>query len=446
MKKITIIITLFLFINSNLAVQGLNIQKSTIQQVNTSQNYDMVIIAPEHFSNSLLPLIDHKNSVGVETFVKTTEEIYEEYIGRDEAEQIKYCILDFIETYNIQYVLLIGDIETLPIRKTEVNHIWPSNDLIQIDDIITDLYYADIYDEFGNFSSWDSNNDGIFSEYYLYNLGENPDDVVIVDEVDLYPDIGVGRIPCKTIDELSIVVNKIIAYETQSFGNWFDRLLLASVDGFPESGSQCEIITDLVAEIMSDFTPVKLYESLGNLKVRLINKEINTGVGLFLFLAHGRDMAIDKYHKIFIKGLLNEDKLPVIFLGGCYNGQLDASLHFLLQELGLIRLDNFLQLLGINTEKLRSCIAWEFLKHNNGGSIATFAATRSGTIIRDDPPSAFSGFLILKFFEAYEPGITLSDMYNRALAAFINESWKNYVALQMIITLGDPSLKIGGYQ
>ena len=185
MKKITIIITLFLFINSNLAVQGLNFEKSTIQQVNTSENYDMVIIAPEHFSNSLLPLIDHKNSVGVETFVKTTEEIYEEYIGRDEAEQIKYCILDFIETYNIQYVLLIGDIETLPIRKTEVNHIWPSNDLIQIDDIITDLYYADIYDEFGNFSSWDSNNDGIFSEYYLYNLGENPDDVVIVDNTNI---------------------------------------------------------------------------------------------------------------------------------------------------------------------------------------------------------------------------------------------------------------------
>ena len=38
--------------------------------------FDMVIIAPDIFFTELQPLIEHKNSVGVDTFLKTTEEIY----------------------------------------------------------------------------------------------------------------------------------------------------------------------------------------------------------------------------------------------------------------------------------------------------------------------------------------------------------------------------------
>ena len=55
--------------------------------------YDMVIIAPERFSNDLQPLIVHKNSYGIQTTLKTTESIYNEYSGRDQPEKIKYFIL-----------------------------------------------------------------------------------------------------------------------------------------------------------------------------------------------------------------------------------------------------------------------------------------------------------------------------------------------------------------
>jgi hypothetical protein len=377
--------------------------------------------------------------------LKITEEIYAEYNGRDEAEHIKYYLYETAKTLGISYVLLIGNIETLPIRTTEVNHIWPGADLVQVDNIITDLYYADIYDAEGNFSSWDSNNDNVFSEFYLYNKGENPGEIEVVDKIDLYPDVGVGRIPCSNNDELAIVIDKIISYETQSFGDWFQRLILAGEDGFPQPGYQCEMITDKVAEILKNFTSVKLYESSNTLKPRLINKEVNTGAGLFLFFAHGRHMAIANYHKLFIKGLNNIAKLPVAFIGGCYNAQLDASLHFLLIELGLVRMDNFLQLLKFNTTNLQQCIAWEFLKYENGGSIATIGSTRKGNLNSEDPFSGFGGLLIIKFFESYEPGTKLSDIYIKAITSFINDTWKDYMTLQEIIILGDPSLRIGGY-
>jgi hypothetical protein len=62
--------------------------------------------------------------------------------------------------------------------------------------------------------------------------------------------------------------------------------------------------------------------------------------------------------------------------------------------------------------------------------------TRKGT-------GEYAGYFGIKFYESYDPGISLSLMYNNAVTSFIDKSWKDYVTLQMFILLGDPSLKIG---
>ena len=41
----------------------------------TTAAFDMVIIAPEAFSDALQPLIEHKNGIGIETMLKTTEAV-----------------------------------------------------------------------------------------------------------------------------------------------------------------------------------------------------------------------------------------------------------------------------------------------------------------------------------------------------------------------------------
>ncbi len=440
MKKILSIISIGILLLSGLGAGASLLQKTSVKQTGMSDEYDMVIIAPEMFSDDLQPLIDHKNSIGIQTILETTEDIYSMYDGRDEAEQIKYFIYESAKNHSIQYVLLVGDVEIIPIRKTEVNHIWPSGNIIQVDDVITDLYYADIYDSEGKFSSWDSNNDNIFSDFSLYNFGENPQDIKVVDDVDLYPDIGVGRIPCTTVEELEIVVNKIISYETQVNDDWFHNIILAA------QTNQGEMIADLIADMFPDFTAVKLYESTGNLNAHSINRAINDGAGFFITCAHGRHMAFANYYKSFVNGLYNNNKLPIVMFGGCLNAQLDASLHELLKEFGLNKTENFLQFFKIDTKKLLSCIAWDFLRYADGGSIASVGMTRKGTISSEDPLGEFAGLFASKFFKSYESGIILSEMYNHAITSFIDESWKDYVTLQMFILLGDPSLKIGGYK
>jgi hypothetical protein len=205
--------------------------------------YDMVIIAPAAFSDALQPLITHKNTYGIETTLKTTEDIYAEYNGFDKAEQIKYFIKDALEQWNIKYVLLAGGLKStiyakakdtanigssgwhIPVR---YSNIYGGGDL----GLVTDLYYADIYKEGGAFETWDSDGDGILSEWYLDDITgealETPEDII-----DSMPDVAVGRLAFSDVQEVQEVVNKIITYETTSYGSdWSKKMVVYSGDGF----------------------------------------------------------------------------------------------------------------------------------------------------------------------------------------------------------------------
>ena len=193
--------------------------------------YDMVIIAPSSFSDALQPLIVHKNTYGIETTLKTTEDIYTEYNGFDKAEQIKYFIKDALEQWNIKYVLLVGGLKSIIYAKPkDTANIGASGWLIPArysnvreggdPGFPTDLYYADIFKEGGAFENWDSDGDGILAEW--------PDDII-----DFIPDVAVGRLAISDVKEVKDVVNKIIAYETTTYGSdWFKKMAVYSGDGF----------------------------------------------------------------------------------------------------------------------------------------------------------------------------------------------------------------------
>ena len=78
--------------------------------------------------------------------------------------------------YKIKYVMLVGNIDFVPVRYTNACGYDGSWNFY----FISDLYYADIYDSNGSFCSWDSNNDGFFA-------GKN--NTKRVDTVDYYPDV-----------------------------------------------------------------------------------------------------------------------------------------------------------------------------------------------------------------------------------------------------------------
>ena len=83
---------------------------------------------------------------------------------------------------------------------------------------LSDLYFADIYDSNKNFSSWDTNGNGIFGEW----RGNKAEDAPI----DLYPDVYVGRWPARNGFEVEIMVAKTIEYENTAYNKeWFRRFV-----------------------------------------------------------------------------------------------------------------------------------------------------------------------------------------------------------------------------
>ena len=406
----------------------------------TADEYDMVIIAPDEFSSVLQPLIDHKKNYGIRTFLKTTDEIYNEYEGRDDAERIKYFIKDAIETRGISYVLLVGDIDFVPIRMAEL-HI-----ATFFTDVSTDHYYSDIYDANGIFCSWDSNYNNIFGEGII----DFEEDIIeYIDYVDLYPDIRVGRLPCCNELEVKVTVNKIISYETSSYGqDWFYRIILMGGDSAPDNEGfyEGEWVTEQIAQEMENhsFIPIRLWASLGTFHPRLINSEINAGAGFLSYSGHGAanfigtcppnvPITILLYFKSYLLGLYNRDKLPVIFMDGCLTGCIDKTY----------------PLVNITLDIRTSGLAWSFVKKAVGGAITTISATRVAFLsVTDEEVVAGSPLLNINFFRSYKPGITVSQMLTNAQTKYLNymhNTWKDALTIEEYILLGDPSLKVGGY-
>jgi hypothetical protein len=334
--------------------------KEPEQPVIFDDEYALVVITPLEFSEELVDLLDHKNSRNLSTNLVTLDEIYSgSYFpvqGRDDPEKIKYFIKDAIENWNIRFVLLVGGAEQFPGRHT---HIYKEYTYQNEFTFLSDLYYADIYDEEFNFSSWDTNENDVFGEHDWYGYN---------DQLDLYPDVYLGRLACVSEDEVTTCVNKIITYETEKAyaQDWFTNLVVIGGDSLPGDEEQIdegEYVQENVIDIMDGFIPIKIWASNGKLnQASNINDAINNGAGFVFFNGHGSTdswgthphengrvwIPPGLYRNSHINALSNGNKLPIVISDACHPCKYD----------------------------LRSdCFGWTFVTNPNGGSIAFLGAT-----------------------------------------------------------------------
>jgi hypothetical protein len=398
--------------------------------------YDLVIIAPEEYSNAIQPLVSHKESHNIKTLFKTTEDIYSEFNGRDEPEKIKYFIKEAVENFGATYVLLIGSIYKLPIRTSAVRlrERWQ-------EDTLTDLYYSDLLDANGGFSSWDSNENNVFGE-----TGK--------DQLDLFPDVHIGRLACDEIKEVETVVDKIIHYEDETFyQDWFYDMIFIGGDTFRwNPGNEGEEINEMIMDIMSDFNPSSvIWTSKGNFNRKTISGAINEGAGFLDYSGHGFEHGMGTYppHGLYlrtyltpyIEDLVNGYKLPIIFFDACLTAKLDFVLQDLLDYKQYRIFDILARILDYNTSLRIPCYAWCFIKHEDGGAIASIGATRTAFGGVDSG----AGKMSIEFFNNYKNSETLGQMMTKAQNAYITDVPDDEFTVEEFILLGDPSLKIGGY-
>jgi len=435
LKKIIVIISLFsFFISQTIDIVALDndIFSNNSLILSNSNDYDMIIISITSYTNSIQPLIDHKNSLGINTFLKTTDEIYDQNEGRDMAEKIKYFIKQAKENYSIKYVLIIGGALDIPGRYTHIYFDEPFDYPTPNEWVFTsDFYYADIYDQTGSFSSWDSNKNNIFAEY---NWNGN------TDQIDLVPDVYVGRLACIDETQVQNCVNKIILYETiKSWEqDWFTNMILIAGDGIPfdqEEVDESEYLQEIIIDNMQGFIPNRLWATNGRLSnVNNINEAINEGAGFVFFNGHGSHELWATYlHNSYImvppgcyktyhiNQLTNNRFLPIVISDACHHLQYD---------------------------KYDNCFGWSFVSNPNGGAIAFIGGS--------DVDLAYAGTrivekgiekLCLKMSMLYQNGIlNLGNLWGESLIEYqpVENDIVDLLTILQNHLIGDPSLKIAG--
>lgn len=482
MNRNSILLTMivFLFFISPLASYD-HIHASTFEEY----DIEFVIVSPAFFKGELTSLVDHKQSLGISTTIVTIEDIlqdsYCENHCYDDAEQLKYFLKYIYENWGTRYVLLTGGKDHIPVRFSHINmengtigkqhlpfFIQETPLFSLMESYASDLYYADLYFENETFCSWDTNNNNIYGEKNLTNA---------IDAVDLYPDLAVGRILCNTTIDLSVVIDKIIKYETQSHtSDWFRNLTVIGGDTHPllndiiikflflkekqtSFAYEGEYMGDEASRILSHFTTTKVYATgffnndvLELTKENIINS-INDGCGFLLLAGHGFPEAWGThppslFGKLWLPkplfrpsffnisnvyDLKNTDMLPIAVISACSCGDFNTTDH---------------------------PFAWAFVQHDGGGAIGSFACTTLGTLLPTSLcTSTMNGKLTLAVFEAYSKGILrLGDLWRYSIASYLDDPeamsigelpglyWINNFNLEEWILFGDPTLKIGGYE
>lgn len=150
---------------------------------------DYLIITSNSLKSAFQPLADYRaTAVGgsYNTLIITKEDIQNNYTGDDVQMKIRNCIADYYNNHGVKFVVLGGDDTIVPDRDTYA----------KVDDEVennmpTDLYYSDLT--------------GTWKASGKYG--------VTTANIDMTPEVIVGRIPVRTASQASAYIAKVQAFE-----------------------------------------------------------------------------------------------------------------------------------------------------------------------------------------------------------------------------------------
>ncbi|MGI5869901.1 MAG: C25 family cysteine peptidase [Kiritimatiellia bacterium] len=156
--------------------------------------HDYLLVTSAALTNAFQPLVDHKVACGLAVKVATMEEILASFSGVDAAAKLRAFIAHAYENWGVAYVLLGGDVSTVPHRGAYARNV------DRVDNALPcDLYFACLD------GTWNSDGDDLWGE---------PTDGEGGGDVDLLAEVHVGRAPVETPAEAANFVAKTLAYAT----------------------------------------------------------------------------------------------------------------------------------------------------------------------------------------------------------------------------------------
>jgi len=373
--------------------------------VSPSDPYTMIVITDEERETYLQEFVNWKNEREVSTAVFLTSDIYDEYSGVNEQEQIKNFILDAYATYSgtstpLEFVLLGGDDEIVPIRTVFIDTGWGTLDY----NMPCDLYYGCLDND------WDGNGNGIYGE--------------VADNVDIIPEVSVGRIPAETQEEFDNVFNKTSHYvDNQTYTHDVALLIGENLNNNPLTwgGDYKDEVADLAPSLEAEYHVNRLYDRNGTYNSDTVRDAINGGLAILNHMGHSNENIVYGQTSSYVNTYTNTN-YGFSYSQGCYPAAFD-------------------ELTSLSNESIG-----ENLVISEHGLYAFIGNTRYGWYSPGNTNGA-SQYYDISFFEAMfndnqrQLGKSLSQSRTELVNAALDNAVMRWVHYELVI-LGDPSVEV----
>jgi hypothetical protein len=295
----------------------------TSAQTSTNKLNRLIVIAPAAFHSALDEFVTHKRKRLV-VDLYSLQQILSHHTGVDDPERLKHFLFEQWRTQGLRYVLLVGDVDVMPVRFMVLDRVTPA--AFDYAFYPSDLYYGDLARRDGTFDDWNGRKDSFHAGYFGEVRGEkNKRDPINFDQVDYRPEIAVGRWPVSTPEEVRLVASKTLGYELACQTNQdgaFRRAALLAVGGWVDSRPLME---RLAGSLEKNWQVEKRYYADASQSTvtkppshQQVCDLFNQGVGLVVHTGHGQS---DGWEQCFSMGdlasLHNSSRLPIVISAGC---------------------------------------------------------------------------------------------------------------------------------
>lgn len=244
-------------------------------------------------------------------------------------------------------------------------------------------------------------------------------------EMDGQIDIGVGRIPCQTLTEAQIVVDKTKSYsQPTSLGDWRNIMAFLADDETDEFMRDSEELIEIVNSNYTGIFADKIYFDAYNQVAtsggelypdvnKTINQRIDEGALIVNYMGHANEFSMAHEDVMTISDVNswnNEKKLPIFVTATCEFSRFDFN---------------------------ESSIGEEILFHPAGGGVALFSTTR---LVYSGPNKTLSENFYRNAFKHDANGnlLRLGDIMRLAKNATSNSGYNK----RSFTLLGDPALRL----
>jgi hypothetical protein len=355
----------------------------TTPVLRTYPGADYVAIGHTSLLEALSPLLAFRSQQGLSTLKVPTAAIYDQFNGGlAEPEAMRQFLKYALENWEIppRYVLLVGDTS---------------------------------YDFWGYQTPPGSNFLPTFLVRTVFG-GETGSDVMMAQvNEDEWPDLAIGRVPARSVQQVETFVSKTLAFEQNSAASEFSADILAIADGQEVSfKNDAQQFIEQFPEAYPTYLIAPEAGAIGTNQT--IRTEIETGQLLTAYFGHGSVNMWGKDSLFTIEDsatLENAEQLPIML--------------------------NFTCLTGLFTHPTEESLAESLLFNPNGGAVAVLAPT-SPTLPGDQT------FLSDAFVEAMlqTPTPRLGDITLFAWRAVPTFADSAVDVMRTFLLFGDPALQL----